>query len=143
MAARSTVYSADEVTCMVGGLNIESGRGDDEFLKIEQQEDDFSYKAGIDGEGVFSQNKNTYTLVTITLLQTSAGNAILSGLHTASKLAGGLQVPVYVEDRKGSSMLISAAGMITKMPDEAWAKEAGVTVWTIGVHQPERIVGGH
>ncbi len=55
----------------------------------------------------------------------------------------GLPVPVYVEVRKGSSKLVSSSGMITKMPDETYAKEAGVTVWTIGLHQPERVVGGH
>lgn len=143
MAARSTVYSADAVTLVAGGLTVESGRGPDEFLRIEQQEDDFTYQAGIDGEGVHSFSKNTHTLVTVTLMQTSAGNDVLSALHNASKLAGGSPVPIYVEDRNGNSKLVSSAAVITRMPNETYAREAGTVEWIFSVHQPERHVGGH
>ena len=143
MANRSTVYSADAVTLTLGGLQVESGRGPDEFLRIEQQEDDFTYTAGIDGEGVFSKQNNRFTLVTITLMQTSAGNGVLSALHNASKLLGGSPMPIYVEDRNGTSKLVSSAALIMKTPDETYAKEAGTVDWVVGVHDPERFVGGH
>lgn len=143
MAARATVYSADKWVFNFAGLQIKTGKGPDEFLKTEQQEDDFTYTAGIDGEGAFSENKNSYTKISLTLLQTSAGNDLLSAYHIASKLAGGLPAPLYVEDGGGNSKTISSAAMILKMPDEPVGKEVGVIVWEFGVHQPDRHVGGH
>lgn len=143
MAKRSSVYSANAVTLVFGGLTVESGRGPDEFLRIEQEEDDFSYAAGIDGEGVFSEFNNKLTRVTVTLMQTAAGNGVLSAIHIASKKLNGSPSPIYIEDRKGTSKLVSSASMIMKTPDETYAKEAGTTVWVIGVHDPERFVGGH
>lgn len=143
MSSRDTNYSGNAITFTFAGAMIESGRGPDTFLEIAQQEDDFTYQAGIDGEGVWSENRNRYTVMTLTLMQTAAGNDVLSAIHNASKLAGGLPSPVYAEDRRGNSKLVSGSAMILKTPDETFAKEAGTTVWTIGVHEPERIVGGH
>jgi len=143
MGSRATVYSANEATFTLGGVSIESGRGIDEFLRIEQQNDDFTYTAGLDGEGVFSEQRNRYTLVTVTLLQTSAGNDVLSAMHNASKKLGGSPMPCYAEDRKGTTKLVSGAALILKTPDQTFAREAGTVVWVIGVHDPERHVGGH
>lgn len=141
---RSTTWSADAWTFNFAGIPIETGKGKDEFLKIEQQNDDFSYTQGIDGEGVFNQVLNTYTKVTLTLLQTSAGNAILSAIHIASKLTTGGQVaPLFISDRLGTSKMVSSAAVILKMPDETAGTEAGVTVWEFGVHDPDRYVGSH
>lgn len=141
--SRTTVYSGNEVTFMYAGVPIESGRGDDEFLRVEQQEDDFSYKAGVDGEGVWSENRNRYTVVYATLLQTSSGNVALSAIHNASKLVGGLPAPIYIQDRKGTSTLVSDSAIILKTPDETYSREAGTIQWTFGVHNPQRFVGGH
>lgn len=141
---RSTTYSADAWTFNVAGIPIETGKGKDEFLKIEQQDDDFSYTAGLDGEGVFNQMPNNFTKVTLTLLQTSAGNAILSALHIASKLTpGGQPAPLFIEDRLGTSKMLSSAAIILKMPDETAGKEADVITWEFGVHDPDRYVGSH
>ena len=143
MGSRATVYSAFRVTLNVASQAIESGRGPSDFLSIVQQEDDFGYTQGLDGEGAFSENRSDYTVLEVTLMQTAAGNDVLMAIHFASKAAGGLLVPVFVEDRKGNSKMVSGEGIILKTPDETFAKEVGTTVWRIGVHAPERQVGGH
>lgn len=143
MANRSTVYSGNAVTLSLAGLLIESGRGTDEFVKIEQQGDDFSHSSGLDGEGVWNELLDKYTLVTVTLMQTAAGNGVLWAIHQASRVLGGAPVPLYIEDRKGASKLVSTDALIIKMPDETWGKEAGTTVWTIGCNPDIRVVGGH
>lgn len=140
---RATRYSADDYVFDLAGQRVDSGRGPDTFIEIAQQNDDFTYNAGIDGEGVFSHNKNRGTLVTLTLMQTSAGNALLSALHNASIKAGGLLYPCAGQDARGTSKIISEACMITKMPDESFAKEAGTVSWAIMVHNPQREVGSH
>jgi hypothetical protein len=143
MAKRQTVYSANAITLNVATQSIESGRGTDEFLRIEQQEDDFSHTEGIDGEGVWNEMAGRYTIITVTLLQTAAGNGVLWAIHEASMLEGGLPVPIYIADRKGTSKLVATEAMILKTPDETFAKEAGTVTWTIGCVPDARIMGGH
>lgn len=140
---RQTVYSANAVTLNVATQAISSGRGTDTFLKIEQKSDDFSHTAGIDGEGCWNELKDDYTEITVTLLQTSAGNGVLWAIHNASKLAGGIPVPLYIEDRKGTSLLVASSAMILKNADETYAKEAGTVEWVIGCSPDVRVVGGH
>lgn len=143
--ARNTVYSADEVTVNFSGIPIESGRGEDEFVTIEQQEDSFTYKAGVDGEGTRSENKNTYTVVTLTIGQTSSANDLLSAIHELDKkVAGGSGIaPIMIRDRAGTQLFASAEAWIIKPPDQKYARESGERVWTFGVHAPERFDGGH
>lgn len=144
IAPRSTTYSADAWNFNFGGVAIETGKGKDEFLKIEQQDPDFSYTSGLDGEGVFNQMPNNYTKVTLTLLQTSAGNAVLSAIHIASRLTpGGQPAPLFIKDSLGTSKTISPAAMILRMPDETAGKEADVITWEFGLHAPVRFVGQH
>lgn len=140
---RATRYSGNDYVLSIANVNIDSGRGPDTFVEISQQGDDFGYSAGMDEEGVFFQNNNSYTLLTVTLMQTSKGNAVLSALHNASKRAGGIMYPISGEDSRGTSKIISEACMIMKMPDEAITREPGVTQWIIGVHAPEREIGSH
>jgi hypothetical protein len=142
-ASRSTVYSANAWTFNFGGLAIETGKGKDEFLKITQKEDTFSYQQGIDGEGVFSWTGATSVEVELTLLQTSAGNAVLSAIHNASLLLGGSPSPLFIEDRNGTSKTASVAALIKKWPDDGAASEAGMTKWEFIVHDPVRFVGSH
>lgn len=139
--SRATTHSADEQSFSLAGLTIDSGRADS-WLQIAQQNDDFGYEAGADGEGVFWQDKNEYTVVQLTLMKNAAGNTVLSALHTASKAAGGLPVPCGYSDTKGTGKMVSEAALILKTPDETIAKEPGTVVWMIGVHQPTRVVGG-
>jgi hypothetical protein len=140
---RQTVWSANAWTLNIAGQTIESGKGADEFLKIEQAADDFSHTAGLDGEGCWNELKDDYTTVTVTLLQTSAGNGVLWAIHQASLLVGGLPVPLYIEDRKGASKLVSTDAMILKKPDETVAKEGGPNTWVLGCSPDTRVVGGH
>lgn len=140
---RATRYSGNDYVLSIANVNIDSGRGPDTFVEIAQQGDDFGYSAGMDEEGVFFQNNNSYTLLTVTLMQTSKGNAVLSALHNASKRAGGIMYPISGEDSRGTSKIVSEACMIMKMPDEAITREPGVTQWIIGVHAPEREIGSH
>jgi hypothetical protein len=143
MGNRATVYSANAVTLNFATQLIESGRGPDEFLKIEQQSDDFSHSSGLDGEGVWNELLDKYSIITVTLMQTAAGNGVLWAIHQASKLLGGSPAPLYIEDRKGTSKTADTSSLILKTPDETYAKEAGTTVWIIGANSPTRVVGGH
>lgn len=139
----SKIHNADAFTLMLGGFQIESGRGNDTFVEIATQEDFMTHTAGIDGEGTWSVNKNNYAIVSIHLMQTSSGNQVITAMHNASKLAGGILYPIFGEDRNGTYKIASDECAILKDPDWTIAKEAGVVVWIVGVDRPEIFSGGH
>lgn len=143
MSAMKT-YAATEIALYVGGISIDSGRADGDFLQIAQGEDRWKVKVGADGELVRSLIMNTYAVLTVTLLQTSIGNRILSGIHIIDvSTKGGGAVPVAAKDNLGLDIFASIAGWIVKMPDSTYGMEAGTTQWMIGCHEPKRFVGGH
>lgn len=139
------IYSASQVSFIFALVPIDGGRGDDEFVSITKEEDTFMYKAGVDGEGTRSESKNSYHKVSLTLMQTSSGNAFLSAIHNGDiLLPGGSGVaPILVRDKQGKSLFTSPEAWIIKDPDLKYGKEAGTVVWDFGVHQPASFVGGN
>jgi hypothetical protein len=144
MAARSSVYSLNKVAFSYGGYTIDSGRADDgDVIVIEQENPDFAYKAGPDGEGVFWETPPGATRVTLRLMQSSAANAVLSALHAVAKALRGAPAPLAVSDGGGTGKLVSPAAVIEKLPDETYAVEPGATEWVFLCHQPLRLVNSH
>jgi hypothetical protein len=136
-------WDASQIKFIINSLGIDSGRADGTFLEVAQENPDVSFTPSVDGGGTFNVLHNTYTVCKLTMLQTASGNSVLSVLHIASKKAGGIQYPVYLEDTNGTSKGAAVEAMILKTPDETFAKEAGTVVWEVGVKDIERFVGGH
>jgi hypothetical protein len=150
MATASTVYSLQAVTLIVAAVDIAAagGVGEDngEGVTIEQAEDDIGYKAAADGTGAFFSKQNRYTVIKVKALQTGKVNQLLTAIHLASRSLNPdapTPFPVYFEDRNGTSKLVSDAALTLKLPDESYGVEPGYVEWSIGVHDPTRIVGGH
>lgn len=138
------VYDANEVTVNFGGLPIEAGYDDGEFVLIEQQEDDFVIKVGTDGEVTRSRTNNQLTQVTIKLMQSSSGNAVLSALRLLQLLGGGADVgTLMVRDRQGTSIFVSAEAWINKPPDASFDREAKVREWPLMCAAMKRFDGGN
>jgi hypothetical protein len=138
------VYSGNRVSFNFAGILVESGKGGDVFCEIEQDEESFTWKAGIDGEVTRSENKNKLTTVTLTLQQTSAANDLLSAAHALDlKVAGGAGVaPLMVRDQDGRSVCIDAEASIMKWPTQTFGRESGERVWQFKLPNPEMFVGG-
>jgi hypothetical protein len=79
---RVTTYSADEVTLSLFGRQIDSGYADGEFVSVEKDADDFTDKAGSDGEVARAKTNDKRATWKVKLLQTSLGNNILSAQRT-------------------------------------------------------------
>lgn len=138
------IYSAAEHSFSFLGIPIENGFGEDEFLSWEQKEPNFTHKSGVDGEGTRSENKNTYTEVKLTLMQTSSSNAVLSViLNTDTKVPGGSGIgPLMARDRQGTTTFMSAEAYIVGPPAQKRGKEVGMLEWTFGCQGPVRLDGG-
>lgn len=139
-------YSGDQVTLNVSGIPIETGKADDGFIEIEQSEESFSLKSGLDGAVTLVENKNFSHVVTIKLMQTSPANDILSAIFTLARKSAGGQlgvVPVGIKDQQGTSVLVAAEAIIAGFPNQAFNKDVGSVSWKLLVPNPERFVGGN
>lgn len=139
------VYSAMEHSFSFAGVPNDSGRGPDEFVSWEQKEDNFSYKAGVDGEGTYSENKDDYTELTLTIMQSSTYNDYLSGVLKGDiTLPGGAGIAtLLVRDRQGTTLLMSTSARILGWPKQSRGKEVGTNQWKFGVPNPQRFDGGN
>lgn len=139
------VYDANEVTLIIAGLPIESGYDDGEFCRIEQESPDFTDKVGTDGEVTRSKTNDRRATVSVILMQSSDGNALLSGLNNIDRLAGnGAGVgPLLIRDKQGTALYAAAECWISQPPNVSFDREPTAREWTIRVANLERFDGGN
>lgn len=138
-------YNANEVSCIFAAISLDSGRGEDEFISIAKQEDTYTVKEGVDGEATRNKKNKTYTVVTLTLMASSDGNAKLTAIHNGDiATEGGKGVaPLLIRDRQGTTVFESAEAWIVKWPDRTFAGEVGEVQWMIGTIKPNVFIGGN
>jgi hypothetical protein len=140
------VYTPTQVRIIVGVIPIVSLYGADEFVRIEKAEDDVIYEASADGGATLSVVRGSEHTVTITLQHTSPDNLKLSAMYKAGRLLaqGALIFPITIIDSgSNGNLFVSDKAWFKRVPDEAYAKQAQAVEWQLGVHSPERFIGGH
>lgn len=140
------VYTASQVSILVGGIPIDTLMGADEFCRIEKAEDDVEYEPSADGGGTLNVLHNGEHAVTLILKQVSPANAKLSAVWKAGRLTDQkiLILPVVIVDRGSNGTLFAThQAWIKKLPDQSFGRSAGEVEWALGAHDPERFVGGH
>lgn len=138
-------YSGAEHSISFAGFDLNKGLAPDTFMTVAQQNPNFGYTPGLDGEGTWWENKNRYTIVTITTNQTSETNGVLSAILNGDlKVPGGTGIaPFFARDRNGTFVISAAEARILGPPEQARGMEPGTLQWQIGLHQPERFDGGN
>ncbi len=141
------IYDSNEVSLIVAGLPIESGRGEEggSFCKLEPLSDAFVDVVSLDGQVTRSKTNDKRYDVTVTLMSSSPSNALLSALHTADQLAGnGAGVgPFLLKDRQGSTIYAAPECWITKMPSQDFGQKAVPVEWLIRVANMIPFIGGN
>lgn len=123
-------YSPKKVSVVIGGFII-SGYAEGSFVKVEYEDDAFTKVTGADGETSRTHSANISGTITLTLLQTSESNDVLSGLHIADRLSLQGVVPVLIKDNNGTTFAGAPEAWIKKMPESEFAKEMGEREWVI------------
>ncbi len=143
----SKIYDSNEVTAIICGLPIESGRGEEggSFLKVAMLTDAFVDVVSLDGEATRSKTNDNRADVTLTLMSSSSSNALLSALHVADKAAGnGAGVgPLLIKDNQGNTLYAAPSCWIVKFPDFDFAQKATPVEWTIRVASLIAFIGGN
>lgn len=139
------VYNPDQVQVVVAGIPVTKGWNDGPFLKIEQNEDSFTEQVGTDGEVTRSRTNNRTHTVTLTLMQSSDVNDLLSALHTLDiNTPGGAGIgPLLVKDGSGRALYLAEKCWIKKPPAVEFGREAGPREWVISTNDLIRFDKGN
>lgn len=139
------VYDPDNVSIMVCGIPIEGGFADGTFIEIEQDSDDFVDVVGTDGAVTRSKTNDRRATITITLMQSSESNALLSALNNIDRKAknGAGVGPCLITDNQGTSLYAGEKSWIAKPPTAGFDKTAGPRAWKIRVASLERFDGSN
>ncbi len=135
------LYDPEKVV-ITWGTALISGFAEGTFLEATRDEDAFFKKIGADGEVSRTRNKNKGGSVTITLLQTSASNDILSAAQVADELTGLGVFPLMIKDLLGTTLLVAPNAWVKKRADAEFAKEQTDREWILDCDQLTGIVGG-
>jgi len=145
-SSRFTIYTPDEVIITFGHITIVSGKGEDEFLRIEQEPDDTADVAGVDGEVAMSRLNDKRTDMVLTLLASSAHNdelaAVRSALVTVPGMVGGV-LPFFVRDLNGRTFMTAANCWIKKPPTRTFKGTISMNEWPLRCAHLVRYDGGN
>lgn len=129
-----------EVTVMVNG-NVLEGFAEDKILVAREanQSDD---GVGADGDVARWITNDKRGNITVTLLETSRSNLILSALAKADELSGNGIFPVVIKNNRGNDLYIAASAWVQKMPDSAHGAAINTRAWILRTNNLNMTVGG-
>ena len=140
MAVKS--YNPSDVQLIING-SIMTGFADGTFINIGRENPLFSNGSGSSGEGWRAKSSDRTGICTLTLLQTSASNDILSALHALDDASGDGIFALLMKGGGGRSLYSAETAWIEKYADGEFAREVSSREWIIKTDRLEIFVGGH
>jgi hypothetical protein len=114
-------YDPKKVIVTFGG-NVIDGYADGTFVEVSPSDGDgFKKVVGADGAVGRSKSSDNTNQVSITLLQTSKSNDVLSTIRNTDKLTAKAIMPLSIVDLNGTSLFSWAEAWIKG--DPTWSKE--------------------
>lgn len=123
-------YDPAAIHIIFGVIPIE-GYADGTFVSVERNEDMFALTVGADGEGVRAKSNNKSGRITLTLLQSSITNTLLSAAMVADELASDGVGPFIMTDGNGETLVSAQSCWITKPAKTEFGKEAATREWVL------------
>ncbi len=133
-------YDPNNVSAIAGG-KILGGWGDGTYIEAERDEDSWMKKTGVDGEVSRAKNNNKGGKVTLTFMQTSPSNDVLSAYQQADELTGDGVFTLIIRDSNGSTLVSSTDSWIKKPAKLVYAKEIQAWQWVIDVGTFNVLIG--
>lgn len=137
-----TTYDAKKVAVIVGGIPM-SGLADGTFVSIERDEDSFTKVVGADGQTSRAKSNNRGGSMSLTLMQSSPSNDVLTAFMLADETANAGVVPIAVVDFSGRTKFASAFGWIKKPPVAEFGKELSEREWVFDLSDVDIFIGGN
>lgn len=141
MAGQIDTYDPKDVILTVAG-NIITGYAQDTFIEVDREANQVEDEAGAEGDVVRRITNDRRGSITITLLQTSRSNLILSGLARADELSGDGVFPVLVKDNRGNDLHAAPNSWVQKMPRTVYRSGIEGREWILRTSNLQMVVGG-
>ncbi|MCP1404576.1 phage structural protein [Achromobacter insolitus] len=139
----ANTYAPGQVKIVMGAVAL-SGLAEDTFVTVAEIGEGISSVAGVDGEVARAMSRDSRLRITVTLLQTSASNDLLTAMHQADKATDGNgAVPIAITDLRGRSLHASDSAWVVKTPDAGYARQVGSREWVIETGPAINVVGGN
>ena len=140
MAPKVDTIDPKEVTVMVNG-NVLEGFAADKIL-VSRGNNQVEDEVGADGDVARRITNDKRGSFTITLLQTSRSNAILSALAIADEATGNTLFPVVIKNQRGLDVHRGAVSWVQKIPDAADGAAINTRAWVIRTNNMNMFLGG-
>ncbi len=142
MSAPVRTFDPKQTSMIVGG-KIMSGFADGTYIKVTRNEQSFTLKVGVDGEGSRAKSNNKSGKFEITLMQTSPSNDDLAALAAADEASGLGLAPCLMKDGSGRTVCQATTAWVQKQPDVELGKEVGTRTWVLESDEINMFVGGN
>lgn len=125
-------YNPELVKASASGLPLD-GFADGTFIEVDLERDSVTFMEGSDGtKAKITRTALALGTITLTLMQGSRGNALLTSLFATQQAAQGITfIPCSVVNLLGGSLATIAQGAITRPPQVGYAKDDGTRKWVI------------
>lgn len=140
----ATTYDPKKYDVILAGVRINEGLADGTWLTVTPEVQGFSKKVGADGKATRTRMSNRSGTVTLTLMQTSLINDILSGLYNADLQAtnGEGTATLKIQDRAGNTSFLARSAWVANDPDISLDVEASTREWSIDYEEALPTHGG-
>lgn len=139
-------YDPSHVSMFYGPIKM-SGFAEDAAIKFEHDDDDWSLKIGVDGEGTRSRTSINSATITVSLMQSSEVNALLDAARELDNYTPGGTggAPLLIKDLSGTTLLACETAWIQKAPGTELNREASTREWIFRTDSvaPGAIHGGN
>lgn len=121
-------WDPTQLVITFGGYHL-TGYADGTFCNVERNEDMWSLQMGTDGTGTRSKSSNRSGRVTVTLMQSSPSNDVLSDFALADEATNGAALPLMVKDINGTSLYSAEKAWLVKTAPAEHGREATGREW--------------
>ncbi len=114
------------------------------MVSIEWDSDITTDKVGVDGEVTASKTNDKRATATITLMESSPSNAVLTGFYQSRAVGGDAigVVPFFMEDNISGERVIGPEAWVLKAPTVEKGSEASEREWTIRIAEADYVHTG-
>ena len=137
------VFDPSQFNIVFGGVTMQ-GFSESTMAKFEFDSESMSDVAGVDGEVSRSKNMDRRAKLTVSLMQTSDTNDLLSAMYNAQRLAtnGDDVAALRVEDLNGRLVISGPESWIMDTPKPSYGKTASEYEWVLRIANAEAFFGG-
>lgn len=135
-------YDASQVIVTFAG-SIISGYADGTFVTVEFDEQQYNKVTGADGLTQRSKTGNYAGSVTITLMNGSASNDVLSVAWNTDRVSNSGKGALLVKDLSGRTLWQAKNAWVRQMPSQGFGKDAENREWVMDCDELAGQAGGN